>query len=593
MKIISKITIVSVLLLVQIFPQSNIPDQITIGELETHVKFLASEEFAGRKPGTDGGKLTAEYIRKELLDNGLSPLFDNAFQSFDVVTSLSYGKENSFELEGFEGTLEKNFVPLGISVSKKLNAEAVFVGYGFQIDETKMKWDDYKDIDVTGKWAVVIRAAPELDDFNFEDYSSLRKKILTAKDNGAAGVLFVSGLSEDPDDDLMKIDYTKGHFTEIPALHISRDIAEKLFETADVSIEELEDHFATEKMPYGFDTEIIVSASADIVENRVPTQNVVTLIEGSDPVLKNEYLVLGAHHDHLGYGGPGSGSRQPDTSAVHYGADDNASGVASVIEIAEKLASDVNQLKRSIIVMTFDGEEMGLLGSKYFVNNPSVDLDKIKGMLNIDMLGRINEEEKDFNIGGVGTAAEFAEIIKKYSENSSLKVETSTAGYGPSDHASFYSNDVPVLFVFSGLHDDYHTPRDTPDKLNYADQKIACDIVYNLIVDLANRDEALVFQEAGPKTPEAKGRPKFKVTLGIMPDVASSDNDGLRIDAVMNGRPAKKAGIMKGDKLIEMDGKPVNNIYDYMSRLSSFKKGQKIKVIVIRDDEKVEIDVEL
>jgi Zn-dependent M28 family amino/carboxypeptidase len=321
------------------------------------------------------------------------------------------------------------------------------------------------------------------------------------------------------------------------------------------------------------------------------TQNVEFMIEGSDPILKGEYIVIGAHYDHLGYGGSGSGSRRPDTNAIHYGADDNASGVSSVLEIAEKLYAYKSALKRSVLVYLFGAEEMGLLGSKHLVNNPNIELSKMKHMINLDMVGRLGED-KGLTVGGTGTAAGIEDILNKLSEGHNLNIKTSPEGYGPSDHASFYSKDVPVLFFFTGIHEDYHTPADVPGKINYEGMKSINNMVYDLVVELANLDEALAYQEAGPKTRETSRR-KFKVTLGIMPDVSGSGVKGLTADAVMEGRPADLAGMKKGDVIVAMEGKPVNDIYEYMSRLSEFKPGQRISVDVMRDGEKVVLIVDL
>jgi Zn-dependent M28 family amino/carboxypeptidase len=316
------------------------------------------------------------------------------------------------------------------------------------------------------------------------------------------------------------------------------------------------------------------------------------MIEGNDPQLKNEYVLIGAHYDHLGYGGPGSGSRTPDTIAVHNGADDNASGTTAAIEIFERLANHKEELNRSVIFMAFSAEEMGLIGSKYFTNNPLVELNKIKFMINLDMVGRLNPEEKDLTIGGVGTALGLEDMIKTYADFTDLKVKTSKEGYGPSDHASFYAKDIPVMFVFTGIHEDYHTPADDPNTINYEGEKQVADFVYNIALEIINLPEALAYQEAGPKQSMSSGR-RFKVTLGIMPDVAGGNGDGVTADAVIEGRPAYFAGMQKGDRIVALDGKEVKDIYDYMNRLSSFKPGQRINVDVMRGDKKVILIVDL
>jgi hypothetical protein len=283
-------------------------------------------------------------------------------------------------------------------------------------------------------------------------------------------------------------------------------------------------------------------------------------------------------------GGPGSGSRRPDTLAVHNGADDNASGTAAIMEIIERLAAMQPHPRRSIVFASFSAEEMGLLGSKEFVNHPPVDLSKVQAMVNLDMVGRLDPKTHGISIGGVGTAKGLEDRVRKYTEQHGLHATFSQEGYGPSDHASFYTKDIPVLFFFTGINEDYHTPDDDADRINYEGEKQVADCVADIVADLANGDERLAFTEAGPKQPK-EGRRRFKVTLGIMPDVTGGDGSGLRVDAVMDGRPAKVAGMLKGDVIVSMEGKSVTNIYDYMARLSECKSGQRISVEVRRGDE--------
>ena len=235
---------------------------------------------------------------------------------------------------------------------------------------------------------------------------------------------------------------------------------------------------------------------------------------------------------------------------------------------------------------------MGLIGSKYFTSNPLINLKNANLMINLDMIGRFNEETKSLSIGGTGTAIEFNDKLNEVAEDHGLNVTLSSGGVGPSDHSSFYLEDIPVLFFFTGIHEDYHTSRDDTEFINFAGQKIVLDYIYDLVDIYANNETRLTYQESGPKVNQSSRR-RFKVTLGIMPDVTSSESDGLRIDGVISGRPADIAGLEKGDVIISMDGKSVNGIYEYMHRLSDFKPGQRITVTVRRGDENVMVIVEL
>ena len=220
------------------------------------------------------------------------------------------------------------------------------------------------------------------------------------------------------------------------------------------------------KKPFSFASKVTVNGKAEIVRELANTRNVVMLLPGEDENLKGEYLILGAHFDHLGMGGPGSGSRALDTIGIHHGADDNASGVAMMLELAEKFARTKGSHKRSIICLSFSGEEEGLLGSKHFVDDPGIDLSKVNAMINLDMVGRLNETN-NLQIFGVGTATGLKDLVYSKSDTSVIKLTLSEEGYGPSDHSSFYGKNIPVLFYFTGAHLDYHTPTDTYDKINY------------------------------------------------------------------------------------------------------------------------------
>jgi hypothetical protein len=336
--------------------------------------------------------------------------------------------------------------------------------------------------------------------------------------------------------------------------------------------------------PVSIYLEPIVTATADVVKTRVTAQNVVGILEGTDPVLKNEYVIIGGHFDHLGMGGEGSGSRAPDMPAIHNGADDNASGTAGVIELAQKLSANRSKLKRSVVFVAFTGEEMGLLGSKEFVSKPPIDLKKVNAMINLDMIGRLNPETRLIIIGGTGTSAESDSILKKLEVGRSFKATHSADGYGASDHSSFYSENIPVFFFFTGVHDDYHTPTDDADKINYTGEVAVLDMAYDLANELVV-GKRLSFRESGTKQAPRYGR-NMKVTLGIVPDMVSNDNNGLRVDGVRKGGPADKAGIIKGDRVISIEGQPVTNIYDYMARLGKLKPGQIASVEIVRNEVK-------
>lgn len=570
--------------------------EITASEIADHINYLASDSLAGRKPGTDGDSLSAVYIRDKFAEFGLKLMGQNGYQYFDAVTNAHAGENCTMKFGTSELNLNDDFVPYSFSENGTVNAKAVFVGYGFDIDEDSLKWNDYAGVDVTGKWVIILRGDPELDksDSRFIPYSDERSKVLTAKDHGAAGVIFVSGVAVDKKDELAKIFYDKSKSRSgIPVVNIKRSTANDYFNQAGIAstIETVETELNEKRAPSTFSVSLPIEANIEVFQDEAQTQNVVAVLETGQTEHASDFIVVGAHYDHLGMGGPGSGSRMPDTTAVHNGADDNASGVAGVIELAGKLASMRSELKRNIIFVAFGGEEMGLLGSKYFVDNPLVDMAQITAMINFDMIGRL-DSTKSLMIGGTGTAIETDSLIGKLAKNHPFKLKFSPEGVGASDHSSFYGKDIPVFFISTGAHPDYHTPDDDCEFINPEGEKEVVDFTLDLLLNLANRDINLTFQEAGPKTPSRHGA-RYKVTLGIMPDFASQESRGLRVDMVTPGKPAYNAGMLKGDIITAIDGMTVGDIYEYMGRLKKLEAGQIITVDVLREDKKVVLLVQL
>lgn len=594
MRFFGKIGIVILALAALSFSKGRIKSpEVTVDELKKHISYLASDELKGRKTGTEGDSLAAEYIRKELKEIGLVPLYDKGFQRYRVTDKIISGPANSLLVNGAAPKLDADFAPFAFSENGSFSAPVVFAGYGFDINEDSLKWKDYADLDVKGKIVMILRADPEIDKnaSPFIKYSHDRDKVLQAKDMGAVAVMLVSGKgfdSEDKFEALAKGDQSVG----IPALRISRKVANTILEAKKQNIEDLEKKLNESRKPASFATGVSISGHSDVIQTTIPTRNVVMVLPGSDEVLKNEYVVLGAHFDHLGMGGQGSGSRIPDTVAVHYGADDNASGVAMILELAEKLAANPESHKRSIAVITFSGEEMGLLGSKNFVDHSSIDLTKVDAMINMDMVGRLNENSL-VQIGGVGTAEPFKKMIYNDTDTTILKLSLADEGYGPSDHSSFYGKNIPVLFISTGAHLDYHTPADTWQKINYDGMVKIADMSFKIISEVANTDAKLVFKEAGPKVVAGRGTRKKGVTLGIMPDFAGNVKNGLRADQITPGRPAALGGMKRGDIIISINGKPVNNIQDYMFRMAQLKFGETISVEVLREGKKEVLLIQL
>jgi aminopeptidase YwaD len=567
--------------------------EVTTDELQSEIKYLSSDELKGRLTGSEGDSLAAEYIRGEMLSIGMVPVTGDGFQRFKVTKRLIPGPGNSLSVNGKAFTAETDFTPMGFSSNTGIEGEVVFVGYGFNINNDSVKWSDYSGLDVKGKWVLILRGDPEPDNTRsaFIPFSGDRDKALLAKDQGAAGVLMVSGPgfdSEDKFESLNSSDYS----VDIPVLRIKKEIADIILSGSKTTVALLEKKLNESKKPAGFTTGMTVKGNAEISRETANTRNIAMLLPGEDETLKNEYIIFGAHFDHLGMGGPGSSSRAVDTIAVHHGADDNASGVAMMLELAEKFAQTKGSHKRSIICVAFSGEEMGLLGSKYYADNAGIDLSKVNAMINLDMVGRF-QTGNAIQIGGVGTAEGLKELIYSQTDTTANKISLSEEGYGPSDHSSFYGKNIPVLFYSTGAHLDYHTPADTWDKVNYTGMVNISDMVYIMASNLASSPNRLKFKEAGPKVEVSRTARRKGVTLGIMPDFAGNVKNGLRADFVTPGKPAALGGMKKGDIITAIDAKPVNNIQDYMYRMGQLKHGQTISVEVLRNGNKEVLLIQL
>jgi aminopeptidase YwaD len=572
---------------------SNSKAQVTVKELRQHIRYLSSDSLLGRLTGSAGDSLAAEYIRSKLLSYGLKPLSGDGLQRFKVTRRVIAGKANSLIINKTPYVNEKDFMPVAFSSNSSLNADIIFAGYGFNINNDSLKWNDYSSIDAKGKWVLILRGDPEPENpkSQFASFSADRNKALVAKDMGAAGVLMVSGLLSDPQDAFEPLG-TESYSVGIPVLRIKKSVADKLLARSGNKIDSLEKKLNSVRKPFAFDLKIKAKGQAEILKETTNTRNVEMILPGEDEKLKNEYIILGAHFDHLGMGGPGSGSRALDTIGIHHGADDNASGVAMMLELAEKFAVTKGSHKRSIVCLAFSGEEEGLLGSKHYADDPSIDLSKVNIMINLDMVGRLNETN-NLQISGVGTAPGLKDIIYSKTDTSVIKLTLSDEGYGPSDHSSFYGKNIPVLFYFTGAHMDYHTPKDTWDKINYNGMVELSALIYNVATYLASEESRLTFKEAGPKVQAVRYNKGKGVALGIMPDFAGVVKNGLRADFITPGKPAALGGMQKGDIITFIDGKPVNNIQDYMFRMGQLKHGQTISVEVMRGDKKVVLLIQL
>jgi aminopeptidase YwaD len=615
----------------------------SVDRLRQVIAYLASDALEGRRTGTPGANDAAHYIAGEFNRYGLRPGLQIArpartrgetqsryLQPFPYVAGVDLGKNNLITIDprrpdtltGF--TVGRDWMPLGFSSNGAVQGvEIVFAGYG--ISSADLKYDDYAVSRAKDRIAVICAGTPDGDNPHgqFARAGEIRFKAAAARAAGARALLIIASEDKLSDDRLSHLAYDNAGEAGIPIAVISRQMASRVL--GDPSALEKIADARTPVVPSGnanvrSSTGRGLSLLIEILRRESPSFNVIGTLPGSDPKLKNEVIVIGAHYDHLGLGGEGSGSLSARTG-IHHGADDNASGVAGLIELARMLSSQ--RLKRTVVFIAFSGEEEGLIGSSYYVNHPIVPLTNTVAMINMDMIGRL--KDKNLIVGGVGTAQEWRSLIDADNSMGSMTVSLNTAptgppsaanlpivigangqpvvtmdpakqfmltlnedGYGPSDHSSFYGKQVPVLFFWTGTHNDYHKPSDTADKINYEGEARIVSFVNKIIRDIDQSDKRPTYAVAKS---DSQGRSMgFRVYLGTIPNYAES-NDGLKLDGVRDDSPASRAGLKAGDRIVKMAGHEVKNVYDYTYALGEMKAGQEYEVEIVRGSERLTLRI--
>ena len=592
--------------------------------LRKHVEYLASDKLEGRRTGGAGASLAKDYIAAQFKALKLKPaaLKGSYLQEFPYVTGVvaaASGNEFSLDVGGVQGSgSSASAKPAGYSPNGEV-AKTAIVFAGFGIVSPEQNRDDYAGVDAKGKIVLVLDGNPENDNpHSLLGRFDARTKALIARDKGAVGMLIVSREQSLDTDRLARLsfDQTLGE-AALPTLIVSRAAGSNILGLKESDLVPLE----TGKASRDAATKAAAAFKVNLTKKTSPAYNVIGVLPGTDPVLKNEAIVIGAHYDHLGRGG--QGSLDVNSTEIHHGADDNASGTAAVIELARRFAAERDN-KRTMIFIAFSGEEEGLLGSQYYVNHPLFPLEKTVTMINLDMIGRLNSEK--LNIGGVGTAAEWKGLLKKQNESSdgviveakilaSPRVQSSSDkdlppgtprmvragstilfdlqlnddGFGPSDHSSFYGKKIPVLFFFTGTHNDYHKPSDTAEKINYGGEAKIINYISE-IIRAVDQNPARPTYTAAKSTGISGGRSGFNISLGTVPNYADS-TDGLLLDGVRDDSPAAKAGILAGDKIVKLAGKDIRNVMDYTYVLGEMKAGTEYEVVVLRGGQRLTLKV--
>ena len=566
-----------------------------------HVSFLASDELKGRGNGSKELDRAADYIAAQFRSYGLKPAGDNGtyFQKFEMTVGAEIGRRNTLQIAGSSRQLNRDFVTMPVSASGTYQGPVVFAGYG--ITSETLQWDDYAGIDVKGKAVVVFRHDPEETNpasrfaRDTSSPTSFLSKARNARLHGAKAILFITdpnNHSNEPDAVGNATGELEFRDMSILAMHVTRDAVKPLFEKTGKTLESVQKAIDQERKPQSFEfADANIRVTADIRQIRKTVRNVVASVQGSDSRLRSEWVVLGAHYDHLGLGGRNAMSAG-DLGKIHHGADDNASGTAGVLELARLVAANKQAFKRSLLFMAFAGEELGLFGSSHFVNKSTVPLSSINAMINMDMIGRLSN--RPLNVMGAGTSPEFRGWIAEANKPIGLTLALSDGGHDGSDHISFNGKQIPTLFFFSGLHSDYHRPTDTADKIDAKGSIQTLSLVARTAELIASAPAKLLYTEVKAERPQAAGGGgnAYSTYFGSVPDFRD-DLNGVLFADVRADSPAGKAGLKAGDLMVEFAGEPIKNLYDFTDALGSKKPGDVVSVVVKRNGESIKVNVTL
>lgn len=522
-------------------------DRLTLENLRSHVAYLADDKLEGRRAGTGGEQLAMEYISRQFKQAGLLPKgSDNYFQAFEINDGKEVKQGSYLKINGDELILDKEYFPFPFSAEKTVEATPAIA-----IQEADMPW--FFDL------AEALEENKTNPHFDLPEY--IRTNAIKAAERGATAVIVYNRSANE--DNLAFNHKDRSQAIGIPVLYVGKKAAEKYFADETASLE--------------------IKIKTAIGEKKRVGHNVIGFIDNGAP----RTVVLGAHFDHLGYGEDGNSMLRTGEKLIHNGADDNASGTAALLELARILKSQKDKSSNYLFI-AFSGEELGLYGSKYFTENPTVDLQSVNYMINMDMVGRLNDSTKLLAVGGFGTSPQWATVIDPNAKKLPFVLRIDSAGTGPSDHTSFYRKDIPVLFFFTGQHGDYHRPSDDAEKINYQGQLAIVNYIANLVSTLNKENRKLAFLKT--REPQT-GMRSFSVTMGIMPDY-TYPGTGVRADGVTEGRPAAKAGLQRGDVIIQLGEHPVTSVETYMQALGKFKKGDRTMVKYKRGEETLEAPVQ-
>jgi len=567
-------------------------------DLLHQVATLASPGMEGRAAGSAGSAKAADYIAREFQKTGLQPGGEKGsyMQPFDLVTEIRLGQGNRLELttpgqlpEARECRPWEDFLPLAFSEEGEVQGQVVFVGYGISAPE--LGYDDYEEIDARGKVVLMMTHEPRERDqhgpFRAADafhYTTNRYKVINAREHGAAAVLLVTDPNNHPgeEESVLPLRGASGSGSGVPALSIMRRVADAILAGTGTTLSQLQGgidrRLAPKSLPISGAT---VRAKVALLRERGTTANVVGILPGSDPLLKSEVVVIGAHYDHLGFGGENS-LAPAAFNTVHPGADDNASGTSSLITLARALVA-AGGAKRTFIFVAFSGEELGLLGSYHYVKQPPVAIERTVAMINLDAVGRMQKHR--LFVQGVGSGEGLREIVQEASSGLDLDLTLRDDGFGPSDHTPFYARERPVLHFFTGPHLDYHRPSDTIDKIDGEGLWAVTVLAYRTAMAIANRPAAVVYRRTKGSPPGAQPGERaagYGPYFGSIPDFSESATPGVPLSGVRPDSPAEQAGLKAGDIIVNFGGIQVRDLQDLTFALRTKRPGDRVEVTYLR-----------
>src|SRR5688572_19001559 len=510
-------------------PKLSKADNATVTNLQAHIGYLANDKLEGRRAGTNGEKLAGEYISQKFQAAGLQPKGSEGFyQPFEIYDGKQINTATHFIINQNHLAVDKDFFPFPFS--QNISIEAL---PSIAVQEAEMPW--FYDLKET------LEENKDNPHFDLNEY--IRNNAKKAKSRGATAVILYNSSSID---DKLKFDSKdRTEKLDVPVLFVTKDAAKKYFGDQTATLD--------------------IKIKVDVGEKKRTGQNIIGYLDNGAA----RTVVLGAHYDHLGYGEDNNSMLRTGEKAIHNGADDNASGTAALIELA-RILKNTKQKNNNYLFIAFSAEELGLNGSKFLTEHPTIDFTKVNYMINMDMVGRLNDSSQTVTIGGYGTSPQWGTLIDPNNKKNPFVIRIDSSGTGPSDHTSFYRKDIPVLFFFTGLHTDYHKPTDDAHKINYNGELMVIKYVYS-VIEKNNKENKLVFTPT--RESQTTSTARFSVTLGIMPDYTFSGT-GVRVDGVSENRPAQKAGIKTGDIILQLGDHRVSSMEAYMQVLGKFKKGE-------------------